>query len=489
VSTKKIKKLYDNLSYFDQYGGSVFLVILYTLIVFLGWAYYSAMKSANDIKADWVNQKCNPKVIPFAGIINKPDDQTIAQFTSNNFTTCVQNMVIDFSGYALQPFNYITHMLTSVFEEIGDAIDAMRNMMNAMRDNVSAIATEIMGRILNVITSLQKIIIAFVDGMNKVQGILVASLYTALGIYDTLKATLGAIVEFIIKILAVLVILIVGLWIFPFTWGIASLTTLIFVAIAIPLAIIVLFMTQTLHIQTSGIPMLSCFDKDTQIMTENGIKCISDIRVNDVTDSGLITGVFKLNAINVDMYSLNGVIVSGTHMIKHNDDWISVSEHPTSNKISYAEPYIYCLNTTSKKIVINNMIFGDWDELYNKKTRCELNIKTTKIHKYFDGGFVGTTKVFLKNGEFKEMQDVAVNDILAHGEIVYGIVKIKADDLNIRKYSNFKGVNLTYLEESVKTGEKDLYLYHLLTNTTTIQIGNTIFNDYNSLVNKNLLSK
>ena len=114
-----------------------------------------------------------------------------------------------------------------------------------------------------------------------------------------------------------------------------------------------------------------------------------------------------------------------------------------------------------------------------------LNIKTTKIHKYFDGGFIQTTQILLKNGELREIGDIEVNDILKHGEIVYGIVKVKGDDLNIRQYSNFKGVNLTYLEESAKTEENHLYLYHLLTNTSTIQIDNTIFNDYNSLVYKN----
>ena len=485
ISTKKIKKLYENLSYFDQYSGSVFLVILYTLITFLGWAYFSVMKSANNIKADWSNQKCNPKVIPFAGFINKPVDQSIGEFTSNNFTTCIQNMVVNFSGYALQPFDFITHSLTAVFNDIADAIAGARSMLSNIRKDFNNIASNIFGRILNVMISLQSMIIALSDSMAKIQGALVASLYTALGIYDMLQATLGAIVQFIIEILVVLAILIVGLWIFPFTWATAALTTLIFVAIAIPLAIVCTFMTQTLGIQTAGIPGLSCFDKDTQIETISGIKKISEICVNDVTiNSGIITAIFKLNAVNVDMYDLNGIIVSGTHMVKHNK-WIKVSEHPLSIKIVYSDPYIYCLNTSSKKILINDMIFGDWDELYNKKMRHILNIKTTKIHKYFDGGFIQTTQILLKNGELREIGDIEVNDILKHGEIVYGIVKVKGDDLNIRQYSNFKGVNLTYLEESAKTEENHLYLYHLLTNTSTIQIDNTIFNDYNSLVYKN----
>ena len=33
TSTNKIKKIYDKLSYFDQYGGTVFLFIILTAIV------------------------------------------------------------------------------------------------------------------------------------------------------------------------------------------------------------------------------------------------------------------------------------------------------------------------------------------------------------------------------------------------------------------------------------------------------------------------
>ena len=65
------------------------------------------------------------------------------------------------------------------------------------------------------------------------------------------------------------------------------------------------------------------------------------------------------------MYDLNGVIVSGCHKVYYkNLGWIDVKEHPLSNKITdYREHAIYCLNTESKRININNLKFLDWDEL------------------------------------------------------------------------------------------------------------------------------
>ena len=36
------------------------------------------MNNLDPIKADWVNQRCTPGVIPFAGLINPPKDGTSA---------------------------------------------------------------------------------------------------------------------------------------------------------------------------------------------------------------------------------------------------------------------------------------------------------------------------------------------------------------------------------------------------------------------------
>ena len=69
----------------------------------------------------------------------------------------------------------------------------------------------------------------------------------------------------------------------PFTWPAAASMTAVFLAIAIPLAIIIYFMTEVLHIKSSKIPKLRCFDRKTCIYLQNGtFKHIQDINVNDI---------------------------------------------------------------------------------------------------------------------------------------------------------------------------------------------------------------
>ena len=42
------------------------------------------MTNSQKIKNDWINQRCNLNVIPFAGYINKPDNMSASDFTKQN---------------------------------------------------------------------------------------------------------------------------------------------------------------------------------------------------------------------------------------------------------------------------------------------------------------------------------------------------------------------------------------------------------------------
>jgi hypothetical protein len=212
-STNKLKKMYDKIGYFDQYSSQIFLFIILSIVVILVYSYCSVMLKIQPIKDDWSNQRCNPKVIPFAGFINKPPGKSVVDFTQENFTYCVQGILKSITGYAVEPITYTTNILQNMFLVISKDIQGVRNMINNVRNSMQVIASEIMGRILNTTIPLQQIIIGMKDIMGKIQGVLTAGLFTSLGSYFALKSLLGAIVEFIILVLVVLLALILMLWI------------------------------------------------------------------------------------------------------------------------------------------------------------------------------------------------------------------------------------------------------------------------------------
>ena len=112
-----INKLYENLGYTDIYSGSILFVVLITILFFIATSYFIIFANIGPIKDDWTNQRCNPKVMPFAGFINKPDEETIFEFTKNNFISCTQNILISITSEALKPITFITSTLQELFDE------------------------------------------------------------------------------------------------------------------------------------------------------------------------------------------------------------------------------------------------------------------------------------------------------------------------------------------------------------------------------------
>jgi Hint-domain len=429
-SASIVMKMYKGLTYLDQYGTSVIIFIVISIVLFVIVSYFQVIRQVQPIKDDWINQRCKPQVIPFAGIINKPPDKTVGEFTSENFTYCIQTLLSNISSYALTPIEYIVSGIKSLFSDIVDAIQSIRNILSSVRKDLENISQEILAKILNFLIPIQKIIIAFSDAMNKVKGILTAGLYTSLGSYFAIQSFFEAVMQFIITLLIVLSVLIVGMWLIPFTWPVAATTTVVFASIAIPLAIILNFMEDILRISSGrSIPKIpsrpSCFDAETLVKMSNGeYKNIKDILVGDVLDDGnTVNSVLKLSSqIEIQkMYNLEGIIVSSKHPVffEKTNKWIPVEEHPKSILVKeYTKPLLYCLCTTDKRIKIGNHTFLDWDEVKdNVNFSDDMFLSNTN-------GLNNNTKIKLST-KIVKIRHIEIGDLIENDNKVIGIVEIK----------------------------------------------------------------
>ena len=90
---ENLKSMYDNQTYFDQYGSSVIMLIILIFVLICVISYCLIMVNAQPIIDDWPNQRCNPLVMPFAGFINKPSNMSRLEFTAGNFNDCLNNIL------------------------------------------------------------------------------------------------------------------------------------------------------------------------------------------------------------------------------------------------------------------------------------------------------------------------------------------------------------------------------------------------------------
>jgi hypothetical protein len=352
---QNIKKMYEKMTYFDQYGASVLLFIIITIILLILISYCYVKIHAQPIIDDWANQRCKLNIIPFAGFINHPDGISAIDYTSQNFTECTQSILSNMTGYMVEPLSFIINMINSVVNDITNSLNAIRAMFDKVRTFFQTMAEEVMGRLMNIMIPLQQIIISFKDLIGKIQGTMTAGLFTLLGSYFTLKSMMGAIAQMIVTILIGLAASIAVLWAVPFTWGVASVNTGIFLAIAIPLAIILAFMSNVLNIKALKIPKVKCFDKNTSIVMNNGSeKIIQEIAVGDIlADNNIVTGKMIVETEGSTMYELDNIIVSNSHIVKYLDTWVPISKHPDAKKCAhYQEPYLYCLNILMSLLIL-----------------------------------------------------------------------------------------------------------------------------------------
>lgn len=495
TNLKNISDLYKNIGYFDQYGGSVILFIIITFTTIVLITYFYTMTNIQPIINDWPNQRCKPNIIPIAGLINKPSGMSISEFTSQNFTYCMQNILSNVSEEALKPLNFLTSNLQTVAGDTQNSIQDARGMMDNIRNAMQNVSQDVMGRLMNFTVPIMQMVISVKDVIGKIQGTMVAGLYTFLGSYLAMKSLMGVIAKIVITLLVALSAMIAGFWLFPFTWGAAIAGTTTFGLIAVPMAIILSFMSQTLHIDTSSykIPQVKCFDKDTLIQMSNGtIKKIIDIDVGDkLLNNNIVTAKIKVATEGSQIYLLNNVFVSDSHIVFYKGHWIPVSKHPMAIKHKlYDEEFLYCLNTTNKIINVNGMTFTDWDELY-EDTLVKVGVPHKNIHKYLDYGLKSGTKIAVNNVSFVNIENIKVNDILANGEKVYGIVKIDGSTVDAQFKYNL-GEN-TFVDgclvgehtfERISLTEKQPILYNLLTDSGYFQVENTIIKDYNFAIDR-----
>jgi phage-related protein len=86
------------------------------------------------------------------------------------------------------PFNYMFTLVGNVASQLVKNIQSIRKFIDSLREKILRAIQEIMGVVLNVIITFQKIIISMRDMMNKFVGIFATVLHLMLGCLWTVKS-------------------------------------------------------------------------------------------------------------------------------------------------------------------------------------------------------------------------------------------------------------------------------------------------------------
>lgn len=133
-----------------------------------------------NIKRNWPKYRCNPSIMPFAGVFGHDSIQ--------NFTYCMQTMQTNYMGYLTQPLQYTMSVVGNLGKVLADAIQSIRAFFDYLRNMITDIIQNVFGVFLNILIEFQRVTIGIKDLFAKFIGILATLLYVISGSLDTMNS-------------------------------------------------------------------------------------------------------------------------------------------------------------------------------------------------------------------------------------------------------------------------------------------------------------
>lgn len=337
-----------------------------TVIAIFTSLYLYAGSQVSNLKKNWAQYRCNPIYMPMAGMVG--DD------VMSNFTKCTMSGFHTYAGFIMDPILAEFGVVNDTLEEVSDTLGSMRSMMSGVRGGFLGIIGSVFGKIQNVMGQTQYTVIRMRTLMSRIVGIMFSFVYIFYG-------------------------------------GMQSGQSLVNGPVGRTMSIL-------------------CFDENTSIQTFNGPTAMKNIKIGDRLQENLalVTSVYKLDGRGVQMYSLSGIIVSGSHKVKYKGKFIRVDKHPSAKKVSTPSQRLVCLNTSSHRISIKNYEFLDFVEsediefmkFKNSYIQMMYNGSVREHPSEYAGGLLHGTVISTKYGP-TAVQDIRVGHILENGDVVKGV--------------------------------------------------------------------
>ena len=306
-------------------------------LLILGVIVYTYVQANLDkLRDEWTTYRCNPLYMPFAGGI-QPEVSTL-----ENYQFCVNMMSQNVFALLLEPVNLMFGVFTGLVGMITHDLGYFRNFVSGIMTFIMSFIGDIFSKIQNTFGVMVNLLARVRDLTSRIlgsAGYAATIMITTINMIKSLWSLLVTLINTIVTILFALSIVLS--FVFP------------------PLLVFAIFLG-------SQIGLSFCFHPDTLIHVEGrGLVKVSDVKVGAVFREGCeVTATMQCLAAGVPLYTYEGVVVSGEHLVLENGKWKYVKDTSKSIPFMGTNPrVIYCFNTTDHRVPIGQTIFADYEEI------------------------------------------------------------------------------------------------------------------------------
>ena len=374
-----------------------FIPIIVTIIgLTMGAGILIARMGRKAVMADWANRRCEVPIM-FAGSFYKPDSdpRTPGQFSADNFSYCIKKMQKTAMGSAFAAPLALFDKQVSVAKTVAESQNADKlGIANLLKGIVGQILGDFYKRMRIFGDQLSRIMQRFRMSYDRLAGavnsIALAGLSMMQGIFNAYNTVILVVIIILSIIAGVFILFFFTL--FPF----------------IPMLVSAVAVLAGAGYAVGGLADVFCFAPDTQVEMADGTqRPIAELQLgNQLAGGGVIQGMYVMDGQWADMYSLNGVIVSGDHLVWNTatSSYCSVSDHPEARRpagAAAASPErVYCPLISNRSLLAGGHWFRDWEEIEEASEGRWHSLIAGMLESYaaqpasFSAGFTENVEVF-----------------------------------------------------------------------------------------------
>lgn len=350
---------------------ALFAIILIGLTS--GFAYIIAQTSINEIMGQWDKRRCDLGPLFAAHVFKPKDDQRSSmEFSIDNFNFCARRIVQDVLKLGFAPLYGIIGQQLNGMTAMSGVMNNIRGALGKSWRTFSILLEEKYKVFISTFIQFKRVYSQLESAMNRIGAMSVSMVYMILSTMTGMLNMYDLVVKVVLIILAILVAIIIILFLF------------LFPVVPIVLSVIGALVAAGLGAAVGGMAGAFCIDPKAMILMADGSqKRLSEIVVGDILASkksgggsapNRVEGVLEVESESIDLYSIDGILMSGEHRVfycKNEDNYneipIFVKDHPNAVLVSIKKNRLICLNTTNHSIPcvgLTRIVYAsDWQEI------------------------------------------------------------------------------------------------------------------------------
>lgn len=340
----------------------LFFLFLGLLLIFIvGLGVLLGSMDVKNIQAEWDKRRCEPTIM-FSAFLYKlsTDNRSSSTFATDNFSFCVRSLIDEVFKQLLAPVLGVFSQQMAAANTTNEILNSVRNQVGNTFRSFGGIFDDFFDTYKRGTMQLSRITQLLKQAMLKVSASVVSIVFLGISLMTSILNSYDFVVKVVIIIMSIIVSLIVLLF-----FALIPFMPIIFTTISVLTA-------AGLGSAVGGMAGAFCIDPDAKVLLENGETILLKyIKLGDKLGErcGTVTGILETDTIG-SLYNVNGIVMSGSHMIKNPEtkEFVFAEDYSGATPTSYKPKKLIILNTTSRQLPLltpshGTLIAKDWEEI------------------------------------------------------------------------------------------------------------------------------